>query len=315
MRVLVTGGAGFIGRTLVKMLLAKGHSVVILDNSPVAVSGFSGLLQSEDSSKYIKGDIRDTGLVSLAVRGCEAVVHLAAIVSVPFSVEQPLETCDVNVRGTLNLLNQCARQGVPKFIFASSCAVYGEAQYLPIDEKHPKSPLSPYAASKLAAEVYCSAFSRSDHLSITVLRFFNIFGPGQSVGSYSGVISRFAAAMRNSEPLVIHGDGTQSRDFVHIKDVTSSIVRCLVNEQKWPAEDCMIYNIGSGRSVSVLELVRIMQKILGVEVQTEFAPPRVGDVKHSQADIRKANDELGYMPTVTIEEGLRELLVNRESTV
>ncbi|TET65018.1 SDR family NAD(P)-dependent oxidoreductase, partial [Candidatus Bathyarchaeota archaeon] len=253
-RVLVTGGAGFIGSHLVDELVKRGYAVSVIDDlSTGEVENLQCHLDGE--VKFFKGDIRDGQLVDELVGGVDAVIHLAAISSVSFSVENPVLTNDVNVNGTLNLLNACVNAGVQRFIFISSCAVYGEPCYLPVNEKHPVKPLSPYAASKVAAEEYCEVFRKGYGLDTVVLRLFNVYGSRQrKEDTYSGVITRFAANLVYGKPLLIYGDGSQTRDFIHVDDVVEA-VRLVLESGDVAGET---FNVGSGKPTSINELAKLL---------------------------------------------------------
>jgi len=311
-KVLVTGGAGFIGSHVVDRLAEMGVEVLVVDNL------FTGKVENLQKAlehgnvRFFEGDIRDGGIVERVVGEVEAVVHLAAIASVPFSVENPVLTNDVNVGGTLNLLDACVRKDVQRFVFVSSCAVYGEPSYLPVDEEHPVKPLSPYAASKVSAEVYCEVFGRVYGLGVVVLRLFNVYGSRQrGEDDYSGVISKFLENMACGRPLVVFGDGEQTRDFVHVDDVVDAVLLALESEGAVGE----VFNVGSGRSVSVNELVGVMGEVFGVEVEVVYEKERAGDIRASCSDISKAQRILGYRPRVTLESGLRRLVLECKGKV
>ncbi len=311
-KVLVTGGAGFIGSHVVDRLAEMGVEVLVVDNL------FTGKVENLQKAlehgnvRFFEGDIRDGGIVERVVGEVEAVVHLAAIASVPFSVENPVLTNDVNVGGTLNLLDACVRKDVQRFVFVSSCAVYGEPSYLPVDEEHPVKPLSPYAASKVSAEVYCEVFGRVYGLGVVVLRLFNVYGSRQrGEDDYSGVISKFLKNMACGRPLVVFGDGEQTRDFVHVDDVVDAVLLALESEGAVGE----VFNVGSGRSVSVNELVGVMGEVFGVEVEVVYEKERAGDIRASCSDISKAQRILGYRPRVTLESGLRRLVLECKGKV
>ena len=302
--VLVTGGAGFIGSHLVDRLVCCGYGVRVVDD--LSSGKLENIRDHVESGKveFVEGDIRDVSVVERCVKDVDVAVHLAALISVPFSVEHPKVTFDVNVTGTLNLLRACAEAKVERFVFASSCAVYGEPEYLPVDEKHPTNPISPYAESKLAAEQYCLGFNERDLLSAVVLRFFNVYGVGQAVNDYSGVITKFIERCREGLPLVIYGDGSQTRDFVNVSNVVDAILLAM---EKNGAEG-EIFNVGFGRAVSVQELAETVLETAGVDLEIRHDKPRLGDIKHSYADVSKAEKLLGYRPTVSLKAGLRKLL-------
>jgi len=304
-RVLVTGGAGFIGSHIADSLMKQGCEVVVLDNF------FSGKIENikrhldSEGFHLIKGDIRNSKNVKEAVKNVDAIFHLAAIVSVPLSQENPLVANDVNVGGTLNLLEASLKTGVGRFIYASSCAIYGEAQRLPVDEAHPTSPLSPYAVSKLAAEYYCKAFYENYGLKTLCLRYFNVYGPRQVKNYYSGVITQFIGRLKKRKPPIIYGDGQQTRDFVHVKDVTDANQLAL-NSQYEFAETI---NVGTGKPTTINQLAKVLLELTGrSELKPKYAAPRKGDIKNSCADISKAKRVLGYEPKVALKKGLKTLL-------
>ncbi|MCC6050604.1 MAG: SDR family NAD(P)-dependent oxidoreductase [Thermofilum sp.] len=296
MRVLVTGGAGFIGSRLVARLAREGEEVVVLDDfSRGSEANLKGL---EGTVRVVRGDVRDPRSVGEAARGAEGVVHLAALIDVAESVEKPDLYFDVNVRGTLNVLETARSAEV--FVFASSAAVYGDPVRLPIAEDHPLRPLSPYGATKVAGEALVHAYAAARGFRPVILRLFNVYGPKQS-RAYAGVVTEFVKRVLRGEPPLIYGDGTQSRDFVFVDDVVEYFVRALRTE-----EVRGIYNVGSGKAVSVLELAELVAKVLGrPELKPVHAPPRPGDIKHSVADISRAVRDFGYRPRVALEEGLR----------
>jgi len=303
-KVLVTGGAGFIGRHLVDRLVREGHPVRIIDN--LSSGKLENIQQHIDTNKveFIKGDIRDTALVKKSVDGVGFVVHLAAIISVPFSVENPDLTFDVNIQGTHNLLVAATEKNVEKFVFISSCAVYGDPESKPVTEKTKTSPISPYAESKLIAERYCLSYNQSNQLKTVVLRFFNVYGPRQSMNAYSGVITIFINKVKQKQPLIIYGDGSQTRDFVNVRDIVDAILVAMKN-QKAEGE---IFNIGSGKSTSINELAKTVLELGNVDLEIKYEKHRAGDIEHSLADITKAKKLLGYEPKVSLRDGLRELI-------
>ena len=303
-RVLVTGGAGFIGSHLVDELVKMGYEVSVIDD--LSTGKIENLQRHLDGKvKFFKGDIRDGQLVDELVGGVDAVIHLAAISSVSFSVENPVLTNDVNVNGTLNLLNACVNAGVQRFIFISSCAVYGEPCYLPVNEKHPVKPLSPYAASKVAAEESCEVFRKAYGLDTVVLRLFNVYGSRQrKEDTYSGVITRFAANLVYGKPLLIYGDGSQTRDFIHVDDVVEA-VRLVLESGDVAGET---FNVGSGKPTSINELAKLLTEGSGGGVEMVYEERRVGDLEQSYADIVKAEKALGYKPRMALERGLRSLM-------
>jgi UDP-glucose 4-epimerase len=307
-KVLVTGGAGFIGSHVVDKLVSSGYGVRVIDNLSTGklsnIKGHSGSGRVD----FVRGDIKDVEFVRKCTRDVGAVVHLAAITSVPFSVSNPDFTYDTNVAGTLNLLISCAEEKVGKFVFISSCAVYGDPQCLPVNEKSPTSPISPYAESKLAAEHFCVGFHEKQLLKSVVLRLFNVYGPRQGVNDYSGVITRFVDRTKQRLPLVVYGDGSQTRDFVHVCDVVEAVLRSLESKDA----EGEAFNIGSGKPTSVLELAEAVLELTGLNLEILCDKPRLGDIKHSYADISKAENLLRYRPKLSLREGLHALLAENE---
>ena len=305
--VLVTGGAGFIGSHVVDRLVKADYDVRVIDN--LSTGKLSNIKKHIASGRvdFVKGDIRNAELVNNCVKNVSAVVHLAAITSVPFSVENPNLTYYNNVAGTINLISSCAKQKVRIFVFISSCAVYGEPDYLPIDEQHLTKPISPYANSKFIAEYYCRGFHKKKLLRSVVLRLFNVYGPRQSMNDYSGVITNFIDRGKQELPIVIYGDGSQTRDFVNVCDVVEAVLSAMANKA---AED-EVFNIGSGKSTSIYELAEAVSELAGLNPQFIHETPRLGDIKHSHADISKAEELLGYRPKVSLRDGLRALLAEK----
>jgi UDP-glucose 4-epimerase len=302
--VLVTGGAGFIGSHVVDRLVSEGYSVRVLDDLS---SGSRANIKHHLSSgnvELFEGDIRDATIVKKSLKGVDAVVHLAALISVTYSVEHPDSTFDVNLAGTLNLLRYSALEGVGTFIFASSCAVYGEPEALPISENAITNPISPYAESKLLGERYCQGFSARGLINAVVLRFFNVYGCRQGLNEYSGVITRYMQKIRQSEPLVIYGDGSQTRDFVSVADVVAVICTCIKNENVKNG----VFNVGSGKATSICDLAATILGGADSNLAVCHGPSRVGDIKHSYADISHAKALLDYTPQVSLHTGLQALL-------
>jgi UDP-glucose 4-epimerase len=307
LKVLVTGGAGFIGSHLVDRLVNCGYLVRVLDNlSTGRLDNIRGHLSS-GRVEFVEGDVRDASIVEPCVEDIGLVFHLAAITSVPFSVENPGITFDVNVRGTMNLLRFCSKVGVSKFVFVSSCAVYGEPRFLPVTEEHPTNPISPYAESKLAAEKFCLGFHERRLLPAVILRLFNVYGLRQGASEYGGVITRFIDRSNRKLPLVVYGDGGQSRDFVCVCDVVEAIVRS-VGRKKAEGE---IFNVGFGKPVSINELAKTFLEVAELDLGISNEAARAGDIKRSCADISKAEAVLGYNPKVSLKEGLRDLLFKK----
>jgi UDP-glucose 4-epimerase len=299
-RVLVTGGAGFIGSHIANRLVATGRDVRVIDN--FATGARANLAFLEDDLEIVKGDIRDLDVLRDAMRGCEAVVHLAAVPSVPRSIADPATTHVANATGTLNVLLAARDEGAERVVFASSSSIYGAAAELPKHEGLSPLPISPYAVSKLAAESYCRSFYEVYGLEAVALRYFNVFGPRQDPKSeYAAVIPRFIWAYRNGEPPVIFGDGEQSRDFTYVDNVVDANMAALAT----PGIGGRVYNIACGQRITLNELAESLRHEIGAEVQPVHGPDRPGDVRHSMADISRARQDLGYEPAVALDEGVR----------
>lgn len=286
---LITGGAGFIGSHLADALVQRGDHVRVLDNF---TTGKRANLQHLDGHCHIvEGDVRDANVVRTAMTGVDYVLHHAAIVSVPQSMIDPITTSHVNVDGTLNILMAAHEQHVKRIVLASSCAVYGDNNDLPLKEDSTTKPMSPYAASKLNAEIYCQAFCRAYGVPTVCLRYFNIFGPRQDPnGEYAAVIPQFAERMLAARAPIIYGDGHQTRDFVHVSDVVrANLLACERIEAIGQT-----YNVATGRSVSLLELVAALNHALGTRFAPEFRPARAGDIRHSAGDNRRITTQLGF---------------------
>lgn len=300
---LVTGGAGFIGSHLVEALVARGHRVRVLDNfstgDPANLSGVCG------SIDLVEGDITDLETVRSAVRGAEIVFHQAALASVPRSVADPIATHRACVDGTLHVLLAAKEAGVRRVVYAASSSAYGNSDRLPKCETDPTAPLSPYAVAKLAGEQYCAAFSEVYGLETVRLRYFNVFGPRQTPDSpYAAVIPLFLRALTRGERPLIYGDGGQSRDFTFVDDV----VQANLLAAEAPGVSGRVFNVACGRRTSLLDLLGHLNALLGTEIAAVHTDPRPGDVRHSQADIGRARELLGYRPTTDIPSGLRRCL-------
>jgi UDP-glucose 4-epimerase len=304
--ILVTGGAGFIGSHVVDALLTAGIDVRVLDDFStgkdenldaawaLAAQGGAGL-------QVIEGDVRDEVRMRDAADGCAAVVHLAAVPSVALSVADPVGCGSVTHGGTVNAVRQAVEAEIARFVLASSCAVYGDAALLPVAETAAPSPLSPYAGAKLASEVVCADAADSGQLSAVCLRFFNVYGPRQDPGSaYSGVISRFLSAAVAGEPVTIHGDGRQSRDFVYVGDVVAAILAAV----RRPLTGVSLLNVGTGRQTDLLQILSIVEALAGRTLERKMEPPREGDIRHSRADAGRARWVLGWEAGTTLDEGL-----------
>ena len=296
---LVTGGAGFIGSHLVEELLAKGHRVRVLDNFS---SGRQERLEPfAGGVEIVEGDLRSRPTVREAVDGVDFVLHQAAVPSVPQSVEDPVTTNDVNVGGTLNLLEAARDAGVKRLINASSCSVYGDTETVPNTEDMVPKPISPYAVSKLTGEFYCRVFSQLFGLETVSLRYFNAFGPGMDPGSaYAAVIAIFTVGLIEGRPLTINGDGTFARDFTYVKNVVDANTRALEAE----GVSGEVFNVGCGATTSLNEVVEILRELLQTEGNIRHGPERPGDIRRSLAGIDKARRMLGYVPRVPAREGI-----------
>lgn len=301
---LVTGGAGFIGSHLVDELTRLGRSVRVLDDFSTGLK--SNLSHVRPRPEVVEGSLTDPLAVAQAVRGVGTVYHLGALASVARSVENPLATHAACATGTLNLLDAARKAGVKRVVYAASSSAYGgQASTTGQTEDQPTAAKSPYAAAKLAGELYLQAFAASYGLETVRLRFFNIFGPRQRADSpYSGVIAIFANLLRAGKVPTVHGDGQQRRDFVYVSDCIQAICKAATV----PGVSGRVFNVGTGRSVSVLELVAALNRVLGTSVEPVFGSARVGDVRFSLAKIDRIQTELGYEPEVGFEEGLRRTL-------
>ena len=296
---LVTGGAGFIGSHVVDALVSRGDSVRIVDDLS---TGSRENLTTSSKIEFVQADLADPGVAKTAVDGVEMVVHLAAIPSVPRSVQEPARTHRANVEATQALLLASRDANVRRVVQASSSSIYGESETLPKHEGMQPSPLSPYALHKLIAEQYASLYTRLYGLETVSLRFFNVFGPRQSPGSqYSGVISLFTAALLEGRSPTIYGDGGQTRDFTYVSDVADGILLAL----SAPGASGQAINLARGGRTSVNSLYAMLQRATGVEREALHKEPRTGDIRDSQADISCARKLLGFEPGVTVEEGLR----------
>jgi UDP-glucose 4-epimerase len=297
---LVTGGAGFIGSHIAEALVARGDKVRVLDS--LITGNPANMASFRDRIEFFEADLVDAKAVAAAVEGVECVFHHAALASVPWSVERPLDTNAACVTGTVTLLDAARRAGVRRVVYAASSAAYGNRPTSSKRETDLPAPISPYGAAKLAAEYYCQAFTATYGFETVALRYFNVFGPRQDPKSpYSAVIPLFITAMLAGRQPVVYGDGGQSRDFVFVGDV----VQANLLAADAPAASGHVLNVATGRSVDLLTLIEILNRLLGTKVQPKHDPPRPGDVRESQADILQARTLLGYEPQVSFEEGLR----------
>lgn len=302
--VLVTGGAGFIGSHLVEALLEEGARVRVVDS--LVTGRRENLAHLEGRFEFLEGDLAQFDVCARAVEGVEYVFHQAAIPSVPRSIREPLQSHASGPTATLNVLEAARRAGVRRIFFAASSSAYGETEELPKHEGMLPRPLSPYAAGKLAGEYYVRVYAQTMGLDGVSLRYFNVFGPRQDPTSpYSGVISLFAKRMAAGERPSIYGDGNQTRDFTYVANVVAANLAALKAEGPLGGQ---VLNVGTGRQVSLKELVRTINRVLGTDLTPEFLPPRAGDVLHSQASLERVSDVLGYQPVIDFEEGLRRTL-------
>jgi UDP-glucose 4-epimerase len=302
-KILVTGGAGFIGSHVVDRLVDEGHEVRVLDNlSAGKLSNIQGHFSS-NSIDFVRADIRDLSKVKESLTGISYVIHLAALVSVPLSLENPSLTFYINLLGTLNLLRSCIIMRVGKFVFISSCAVCGNTESLPLTEQAPTKPISAYAESKLMGERYCLGFSERHLLPSVVLRFFNVYGPRQGINDYGSVITRFIEQSKQGLPLTINGDGTQTRDFVNVKDIADGVLASIESNEVGE-----IFNIGSGKPTCINDLANTILELTGLKTQIIHGKTRKRDIKNSYADITKARKLLGFEPKVSLRDGLQDML-------
>jgi UDP-glucose 4-epimerase len=301
MRVLVTGGAGFIGSHIVDALVARGDEVRVLDNLS---TGFrENLADVAPKIEFIEGDLRDAACVARAVQGVEVVFHEGAMPSVPRSIEDPLTSFEVNARGTFNVLEAARASKVRRVVFAASSSAYGDTAVLPKVESMLQQPQSPYAADKVHGENMCRVYSRVHGLPCVALRYFNVFGPRQRPDSaYAAVIPKFIAAALAGDPVHIHGDGLQSRDFTYVRDV----VQANLLAAEAPGAAGLVMNVGAGGRTDLLTLVRCIAASLGKEIAVAHGPTRAGDVRDSQADIGLARATLGFDPRTPLDVGLRD---------
>jgi UDP-glucose 4-epimerase len=310
-KALVTGGAGFIGSNLVRALLGRGDDVRVLDN--FSTGNRSNLAELVGEVELVEGELRSYERVHNAVRGVELVFHLGALGSVPRSVQDPLTSGAVNVEGTLNVLLAARDEGVRRVVYASSSSIYGNQTELPLRELMAPDPISPYGVAKLAAERYCVSFTRVySSFETVVLRYFNVFGPRQDPRSqYAAVVPLFVTAIAAGEPVTIFDDGEQSRDFTYVDNVVAA--NLLAADAAGASG--RIFNVSSGAPATVNELAGTIGRLLGKPVERRYLPPRPGDLRNSWADVGEAREALGFVPTVSLEDGLRrtaDFLLGRE---
>ena len=299
-RYLVTGGAGFIGSNIVRTLVERGEHVCVLDD--LSTGCLSNLEDVRQHVTFVESSINDRDNVFEAMDGVDYCIHQAAIASVPRSVEMPVETCDANITGTVKVFEAARDRGVRRVTFASSSAVYGNATRVPVDESMPLAPISPYGITKATNELYARVFHELYGTQIVGLRYFNVFGPWQDPNSdYAAVIPRFIRRMLDGLAPIVHGDGLQSRDFTYVSNVVdANLSACGVE-----GELAGIYNIACGESISILDIVNVLNRIIGSSISPEFEPARVGDIRKSWANIDAARKAFDYTCTMSFEEGLQ----------
>jgi UDP-glucose 4-epimerase len=312
MKYLVTGGAGFIGSHITDALIERGHDVVVLDNlSSGHKENLSGVM---DRIEFVEGDIRDPEACLKAAEGCDGIFHEAALVSVPDSVNRPRDNHDINITGTLNILEAARQQKVKRVVFASSAAVYGDNPELPKQENMLPDPKSPYALAKLTGEYYLKVYAECFGLETVALRYFNVFGVRQDPSSmYSGVISIFSERIKKGLPITIYGDGQQTRDFVNVADVVQANLLAMeapslqASNLKPQTGGFAAFNVATGEQTSLLRLLSTLEEIAGKKVERTFKDSRSGDIKHSLADISKTQSVLHYDPQIGLTEGLSQM--------
>jgi len=299
-KILVTGGAGFIGSNLVKRLSRDKYEVTVLDN---LLSGDRFNLDPFPEVRFIEGDVRDEAAVADAIKGAEVVFHLAASVGNKRSIDHPIVDAEINVIGTLRVLEAACKEGVRKIVTSSSAGIFGELKTLPIREDHPIEPDSPYGCTKLCEEKMCLSYAKLYDIEAVCLRYFNVYGPNQRYDAYGNVIPIFAYQMLREETLTIFGDGEQTRDFVNVRDVVQANIKAAHAVGVTGA-----FNLGSSDRITINRLVKLLNEVSGIEPKVQHGPPRPGDVRHSLADITAARDAFGFEPCVSLEEGLKEYM-------
>ena len=300
MRYVVTGGAGFIGSNIVGALTRDGCPVTVLDNLS---SGYESNLRPFPAVRFFKGDVRDPEAVATALEGADVVFHLAASVGNKRSIDDPLTDAEINVLGTIRILEAARKYGVKKIVVTSSAGIFGELKTLPIREDHQVEPDSPYGCTKLCQEKLCLAYAKLYGIDAVALRYFNVYGPNQRFDAYGNVIPIFAFQMLRGEPITIFGDGEQTRDFIHVDDVVQANIKAARTPSISGA-----YNIASASRITINELVRLLERASGITPKVSHGPERPGDVRHSLADISKAQAAFGFSPIVGLEEGLRDYM-------
>lgn len=303
---LVTGGAGFIGSNLCEAVLAMGHRVRVLDNLSTGYAKNIAGFRENPKFEFVEGDIRDAALCMRVCEGVDYVLHQAAAVSVPESIEQPVAYTLTNIVDTVNMMEAAAKNGVKKFTYASSAAVYGDDETMPKREEIVGSRLSTYAVTKFAAEEYAYQYTMHYGLDCYGMRYFNVYGRRQDPnGAYAAVIPKFIECLRRDEPPTINGDGEQSRDFVYVEDVVQANLLACVAPHEAAGE---AYNVASGKRLSLNEMYTVLSALLEKDLKPVFGPERKGDIRHSGADISKICKNLGYAPEYDFEKGIKEAI-------
>lgn len=297
MRCLVTGGAGFIGSNVVRLLLERDHEVTVLDNYS---TGYALNLEPYPGAKVVEGDIRDEAVVDGAVAGKDAVFHLAASVGNKRSIEEPVFDASHNVFGTINVLEAMRRHGVGSIVYSSSAGIFGEPRYQPVDEAHPCEPDSPYGSTKLCGEKLTLSYMKLHGIRAVCLRYFNAYGENQRFDAYGNVLPIFATRIACGEPLTIHGDGEQTRDFVDVKDVAAANVAAAESPEARGE-----INVGTGSWISINRLVGLLREVTGEGFEVSYGPTRPGDVRHATADVTRLREALGVAPEPISVERLR----------
>jgi UDP-glucose 4-epimerase len=304
MKILLTGGAGFIGSFILRYLLSDEdlpiEKIVVLDDLSTGKMDNLSPYMSDPRFDFILGDVEDNKILQVLDDDTDVVIHLAAYVDVSTSFKFPRKTYDINIGGTLNLLEFSRERDVDLFILSSSASVYGEPRSLPVREEDCCDPLSPYAVSKLAGEHYLKVYSSNYGFNGVSLRLFNVYGSYPYVTEYSGVITKFLLRVLKGEPPIIYGSGEQTRDFIHVKDVYNAIKLLLGGN----INGYEVYNVGSGLRTSINTLARMVLDLSSLDLKPIYNPPRQGDIMHSQADIRKIKEDFGFKPSISLEEGL-----------
>lgn len=298
MNTLVTGGAGFIGSNLVKLLRSRNHQVTVLDDLS---SGYRENLSPFPEVRFVEGSICDESAVRRAIEGADTVFHLAASVGNKRSIDHPHSDAEINVLGTITVLQAAREAGVSKIVTSSSAGIFGELHTLPIREDHPIEPDSPYGCTKLCEEKLCLAYAKLYDIEAVCLRYFNVYGPNQRFDAYGNVIPIFVFQMLRGEPLTIFGDGEQTRDFVNVADVAAANLAAAEAKGTSGA-----FNLGSGSRISINRLVELLKGVSELSPEVGYGAPRPGDVRDSLADISAARNSLGFQPSVQLEQGLAE---------